>query len=320
MATYNGAAHLEDQIRSLQAQDFRAWRLFVRDDGSSDGTPERLATLAGADSRISVLPTERRLGVIENFGELFWHAHREGAARVFLCDQDDVWHPTKITRTLAVMTRLEAEHGSEAPLLVHSDLEVVDESLHPLGPSFLRYQGLAHQDSAPLTVLLVQNFVTGCAMAVNRALLDLALPIPDGCIMHDWWLALCAAARGRIGFIPDALIRYRQHGRNQLGAGGSLGALNVLEREGRERFARSWEAIRQSLSQARLLEERLRERGGAAPRVLELVGAFSRLERDRPAIRLWKLARLGIHCHRPLGTAFLFARMGLMPASPSPRP
>lgn len=320
MATWNGASHVEEQVASLRAQDVSGWRLLARDDGSTDGTAALVARLAAGDPRVAVLPGGERLGAIGNFARLLEHALRSGADRVFPCDQDDVWRPDKLSRALALMARLEAEHGRDTPLLVHSDLEVVDEALRPLHPSFLRFQGVAHEERSPLRVLLVQNFVTGCASLANRALLDLALPFPPHVIMHDWWLALCAAARGRIGLVPGTTVRYRQHGGNQLGAGGARGSLNPFDGEARQRFARSWRATQQALAQAGDLEARLRERGGAAPDVLDLVSAFARLDREPPGRRLRTLRRLGVRCHRPLGTAFLYARLGLVPRRPAPPP
>jgi rhamnosyltransferase len=259
-----------------------------------------------------VLPAGARLGVIGNFGALLQHAHRSGAEYVFSSDQDDVWQPTKLSRSLDLMARLEAEHGRDTPLLVHSDLAVVDQALRPLHPSFLRYQGIQNEEADPLEVLLVQNYVTGCASLLNRPLLALALPIPACCIMHDWWIAQCAAARGAIGFIPDPTILYRQHGANQIGATGSLGNLNVLNARGRKRFVRSWNTAVQTVWQARALLERLRERGGASSEALALVEAYAGIDRASPARRLRTLHRHGIRRQRPLGTALLYVRVALL--------
>ena len=71
-------------------------------------------------------------------------------------------------------------------------------------------------------MLLRHNLVTGCTLTCNRALLDLAMPFPDRLVMHDWWLALVAAACGEIRFLEEPTVRYRQHGRNQVGASSLL--------------------------------------------------------------------------------------------------
>ena len=107
------------------------------------------------------------------------------------------------------------EVGVDAPLLVHSDLSVVTETLSTLGPvSQTRSERSRDVPEDPLGRLLVQNFVTGCTAVANRALLGCALPFPT-IVMHDWWLALCAAALGEIlvraaidGSLPAARRKY----------------------------------------------------------------------------------------------------------------
>lgn len=312
LATYNGAPYVEEQIESLRAQDLAGWRLLVRDDGSTDGTRERVEALARRDARIQLLEGGGRLGVVGNFGALLRRARDDGAQYVFPCDQDDVWVPGKMSRLLAEMARLEAAHGRGAPLLVHSDLRVVDEALSPLRASFLRHQGIAHEEREPLRVLLVQNFVTGCASLLNRPLLDFALPLPPECIVHDWWLAQCAAASGRIGFLPEATVLYRQHGWNQIGAGGRWGGLNPFRVAGRKQLARSWRVGLRSLEQARALHERMVERGGCAAEAVNLAGAYAEVAGQPVWRRLRTLRRLGIRRQRLLGTALLYVRVAML--------
>lgn len=319
LATYNGAPWLEAQVRSLQAQDEPAWRLLARDDGSSDGTPALLARLAREEPRLEVLEGRERLGVVGNFGALLEAARRAGADYLAPCDQDDVWRPDRLSRALALMGRLEARHGREAPLLVHSDLEVVDAALRPLHPSLLATLGHGHEAERPLPYLLAQNFVTGCASLANRALLELALPLPAGCPMHDWWLALCAAAAGGLGYEPTPGVRYRQHGVNQVGAGGLLATYHPLRAAGRRRLAQGWRAGWGTVAQARALHDRLAERGAGAPEALAQVAAYAGLAALPPWRRLATLRRLGVRRQRPLGTALLWAQLALAGRGGSPR-
>jgi hypothetical protein len=68
--------------------------------------------------------------------------------------------------------------------------------------------------------LLMQNTVTGCTVMINRKLAQKCLHIPDGAIMHDWWMGLVASYFGKIGYLPQSTIRYRQHTQNSIGAKG----------------------------------------------------------------------------------------------------
>jgi len=88
-----------------------------------------------------------------------------------------------------------------------------------LHDSFFAHQGW-DPSAVTLQRLLVQNNVTGCTVLINRALADKALEAgdPKQMIMHDWFLALTAAACGHVVFIPRPLVRYRQHGTNVKGA------------------------------------------------------------------------------------------------------
>jgi hypothetical protein len=129
------------------------------------------------------------------------------------------------------MGQMEWRYGSGTPILVHSDLAVCDANIKLIAPSFWKFQRLNPQVAA-FSRLLVQNNVTGCTVLINRALADLAFPVPREAVMHDWWLALVASAAGKIGFVPKPLVRYRQHGANQIGAvsGSLLGAIRRLQK------------------------------------------------------------------------------------------
>ncbi|MGN6391378.1 MAG: glycosyltransferase family 2 protein [Gemmatimonadales bacterium] len=220
LSSYNGAQYLLEQIESIRGQSLSGWTLTVRDDGSSDDTPALLERLARADHRIRLLEDGRgNLGPAASFGALLEHANTQAADYIALADQDDVWHPDKLERELRLIQALEASTGASHPLLVHSDLEVVDRDLRLVHPSYFRFQRLDESPAEPLRRLLLQNFVTGCTAVMNRALLRLALPIPQ-VVMHDWWLAQCAAALGTLHVLPEATVRYRQHGANAVGSRG----------------------------------------------------------------------------------------------------
>jgi GT2 family glycosyltransferase len=232
MATYNGAQFLREQIDSIFAQSHKQFRLLVRDDGSSDGTQAMLAELAAARPEAIVLvdPQGPHLGPCGSFARLM---EQSNAPYVMFCDQDDVWLPNKIAKMLGHMGDLERQLGVQTPILVHSDLVVVDETLRRLHPSFWAYQRLDPVRGAVLSRLLVENVVAGCAAMANRALVEKCLPIPADAMMHDWWIALAAAALGRLESVPEPLVLYRQHAANRIGTkrpdvGRAVGRMQVF--------------------------------------------------------------------------------------------
>lgn len=216
LATYNGSAHLREQIDSLQKQTHVNWRLWVRDDSSNDNTVEILNREKLNEDRIKLISeSHNNQGPGGSFSWLIENIPND-AIYIMFCDQDDNWHPDKISKTLNKMLQMTSKH-KETPLLVHTDLVVVDESLNLISPSFWRYQ---HLDVKCKSVnrLMVQNNITGCTMMMNRMLVDMALPVPGEAMMHDWWIGLVCSVFGEIGVVDEALIDYRQHTGNDTGA------------------------------------------------------------------------------------------------------
>lgn len=226
LATFNGAEFLAEQIDSLIAQTEARWTLLVRDDGSSDDTVRIIEDYAQKDDRIQMAVNSgiRPCSALGNFTALLAIAYEAGAEYVFFCDQDDVWEPQKLERMLAGLKQLEGQ--GLAPGLLHHDLIVVNGSLELIAESFIALMQLKPGDQKNPQRLLSRNEVTGCAMACNRALLEIALPVSNQAVMHDWWLALFAGYFGRLAFMPDKLVKYRQHGDNAIGAKSFWHALN----------------------------------------------------------------------------------------------
>ncbi len=278
LATYNGARFLAEQVASIQAQTHANWRLLIRDDRSTDATPRILHRLAQGDSRIRILSAADPLplGVRGNFSALMESALGECPDYACFCDQDDRWHPDKLARGLELMGRIESREGADVPALVHSDLAVVDEDLKPIADSFFRFQGYWQFGRSPtLATLLTQNSVVGCTVMMNRALLDLATPVPETAYLHDWWVALCAAACGTLACLPAPTVDYRQHRGNLVGVGGVRRLLDPMA-WGRTR-AKLDRIMVHSLAQARELALRCGAPGLRRPEYGPLVAEWASL-------------------------------------------
>lgn len=282
LATFNGQRFIERQIESVLEQMDSGCRLLIRDDGSTDGTMAAVRSLvARHPGRIDLLEDcSPGLGSCRSFGRLLEHAD---ADYVVLCDQDDVWLPGRIAATIDRIKLIERERGTQTPVLAHTDLTVVDEDLRTIAGSFWSYSNLRPDLGSGLNRLLVQNVVTGCATTINRALAELAAPIPASAPMHDWWLALVASAFGQIAAIPQATVCYRQHDSNSLGAT-RYNWRYVLRRAGQvARAAGVRQRLRASTQQARAFlaryAARLDRRNATLLRdflLLENVGFFRR--------------------------------------------
>lgn len=217
LAIYNGERFLPQFLDSLNAQSRSGWRMIYRDDESDDKSIQVLQNYHSSNFNIIRVTSVRgNLGVVGNFSCLL---QQSDASYVMLADQDDVWYSEKIAKSFAAIKQLERnEAGVIQPSLVFTDVNVVDVDINIQHPSFQKMQGLEWLMKPKFNQLLTQNVAPGCTMIVNRALLDLALPIPMEAAMHDWWLMQVASLFGRIGYIDEPTMAYRQHGGNQVGA------------------------------------------------------------------------------------------------------
>ena len=222
LATYNGARYLSEQLDSLLAQTNPDWITYIHDDGSTDGTTKIIDDyVARYPQKFIKVEGKSTGGAKANF---FYLLSAVDAPYLMCCDQDDVWLPEKVETTYQAMKKLEAEAGEDKPLLVFTELRVVDGKLGTVAERMSDYQQLdCNRDR--VEDIVVQNNVTGCTMMINRKLRELLggknrthkLDM-EQVIMHDWWCALIAVEFGKMKFISQPQILYRQHEDNSVGA------------------------------------------------------------------------------------------------------
>lgn len=237
LSTYNGEKFLAEQLDSILNQSYDNFLIVIRDDGSSDGTIDMLRKYRDAHSdKFHLVESDNiNRGASGGFSFLVEYTLAKkielglGMAYMMFCDQDDIWFASKIENQVSAMLKAEQEViGKEKidskvssadilPVLIHSDLQVVSEQNVAIASSFVKYQGLEIQRNR-FQNLVVSNLVTGCTAFINESLAEKAVPVPANAIMHDWWIALVAAAFGKLIFLDEPLVRYRQHGNNTIGA------------------------------------------------------------------------------------------------------
>ena len=216
LASYNGEKYIAEQIQSVLSQTVQDFKLLINDDRSTDSTFAIILEYAQrCPEKIFVSKNRKNTGGAKhNFLKMIIE-HKDDY--IMLCDQDDVWLPDKVQKSLDEIRAMEQKHGTNTPILVHSDLKVVDANLNVIS---LSYEKMANTSFAKrsLNNLLTMNIAAGCTAMYNRALAGLIASEPDYFVIHDWWLALTASAFGRIGTIHEPTILYRQHGNNDIGA------------------------------------------------------------------------------------------------------
>ena len=217
MSTYNGERFIRDQLDSIFNQNIVDWRLIIRDDGSSDATCQIISEYQKKNpGKILVVEDAgENLGACQSFFRLMPHST---AKYIFFCDQDDIWVHDKMEMQIHAMQKIEATSVKGCPILVHSDLKVVNEHQELISESFWQYQKIRPNQMRKLNRVLVQNYVTGCTMLINNPLLEFARSGVTNPIMHDWWILLIATAKGKVVTMEKATVFYRQHAENEIGA------------------------------------------------------------------------------------------------------
>lgn len=237
MATYNGEKYVRRQIESILASSYDDFEIFIYDDGSTDNTVSIVSELEQLHpSRIHLQQNEVNLGVARNFLQAVAKAQ---ADYIMLCDQDDVWKPDKIEKTLKRIKAMEKRLGRDLPLAVFTDAIIVDENLNTISESFFRFNHLDPKKN-DLAHILMENKLIGCTVMVNGCVGRLLrqYPMPENARFHDWWIALLASSMGKISYIDEGTLYYRQHAGNLVGGSGFVSYLkNRLENMQKQRGA-----------------------------------------------------------------------------------
>lgn len=286
LCTYNGAAFLGDQLRSILNQDTPALEVVIADDGSTDGTLAIIEDVTRGHkgpTEIRLVHTDRVGGVTQNFDRAIGQCRGDIVA---LCDQDDTWEPHKLT----VLS--EQFVDARAPRLVFSNATLIDEVGAPMPGTLHGGLRLGRRERAELRtgrafdLLIRRNVVTGAVAAFSRDLYPRATPFPASWV-HDEWLAIIASAIGDVVLVDQALVNYRLHAANQIGVADP----GVASRMGRMLQPRGERYVRLRRRSGDLVE---RLESLAAPAdVLALARAKLDFETSRAAYPRSRVRRLG---------------------------
>lgn len=197
---------LIEQLISLNEQSYENLELIVYDDCPENPVNEELFTSNITNFSFKIIRGIENKGSNIAFEELTKMGNGEYFA---YCDQDDIWREDKI----ALMMK---KFGEEDVTLVCSDLSIIDENSKKTHESIrdIRKRIIYKSGYGLAKDLLISNFVTGCAMIVRKDIALKAIPFLNE-LVHDQWIAIIAALNGKIEFVDERLVRYRQHSDNQ---------------------------------------------------------------------------------------------------------
>ncbi|WP_210648775.1 glycosyltransferase [Nocardioides sp. SYSU D00065] len=207
MATYNGSAYVEEQVRSILVQLDAGDELVVVDDASTDETVAVVRAIG--DARVRLLESPVNRGYVRTFETALRECRHD---LLFLADQDDVWPEGRTDAMVAALATADVVAGNLVLL----------GSGRRLSPPLGGGEWVLHDADSTRHVRNVAGILAGmrpyygCAMALRREALDTVLPFPSLLIeSHDLWLALCGNLRGSIRHLEDVVVLRRQHDANQ---------------------------------------------------------------------------------------------------------
>lgn len=220
MCTYNGERYIQEQLQSIEQNLAQDWKIIVSDDQSTDKTINILKNFEKKNPGKMILNINKaKKGAIHNFLSSIYTigVEMDDNDFIMLCDQDDVWNADKISKTMHNMREQTVLYGNTIPLLVCTDVSVVDSQMNLIYESFrkMNHYDVSHLDFAHL---MMENKVQGCTVMINKSMALMLDRLPHTAMMHDGWLAFIAAAFGRIKYIDQPTMKYRQHNTNVQGS------------------------------------------------------------------------------------------------------
>lgn len=234
MCTKDGAAFLDEQLRSIADQSHTNWSLFVSDDGSTDETREILRRFADSHMQKMTIRNGPRQGVCANFLSLATDPTIDADYFAF-SDQDDLWYKDKLARALTWLVTVPAD----VPALYCGRTELISVDGRSYGFSPLFTRPIAFRNA------IIQSLGGGNTMVFNKAakrLLETTGKLEV--VLHDWWMyQLVSAVGGAIHYDPLPMLKYRQHPENLIGSNRGWRARLIRVRMMLKGRFRDWNAM-----------------------------------------------------------------------------
>lgn len=209
LSAYNGERYIRQQLDSILGQSHKNIEVYVRDDGSKDGT---LSILREYEAKGLIhLEAGQNLGFVGSFQ---WLIANGGEADYYaFSDQDDVWFEDKLAMALE---RLE-ETPSDIPVLYFSNYDYYDGELN-----FMAHRS-GKQPNISFLNSLVDCVSLGFNSVFNRTARDMVTAdMPKKSTGHDWWMYMVCAGMGQVIYDERPTVKYRRHSNNVSDGGDSF--------------------------------------------------------------------------------------------------
>ena len=204
LATFNGEAYVEEQVRSILNELGGSDELVIVDDASTDGTVDIVREVK--DRRVRLIRNAANRGHVLTFERALREA---SGSRILLSDQDDVWLPGRLHTFVPLL-------AGSVPAVAATAFLSFPDSEGFLNDDEERLTALRNGGGLrDLTLLMVgRQPYFGCAMGMNRKAVELALPFPAYVEAHDHWIAIVGIASGGIRKSDEPTVARRLHSNN----------------------------------------------------------------------------------------------------------
>lgn len=217
LPVYNGEKYLVEQIESILTQTTKEWILKIRNDGSIDDSQsiiDRYRT-AYPDKIIMIDSPNENVGLVQSINYL--QAAGPHGDYIMFADQDDVWLPNKLEDSINEIKTLEKDNPGK-PVMVCTDATCVDANLNIINPSFFESQRFPNDTFDDVNKMIALNVIQGCTITVNHQAVKYLFPMPLIMSIHDMWIGVNCAHFGKVKYLHQPTILYRQHSTNVAGS------------------------------------------------------------------------------------------------------
>jgi glycosyltransferase involved in cell wall biosynthesis len=205
MPVLNGERFIEAALTSIVAQTYKNLELIIVDDGSTDGTLERIERFRDKLA-IRYLRHDTPLGIAVSVNDGIRAATGEYVA--FL-DHDDAWLP----EFLETQTRYLDEHPDVG--MVHSDFQTIDAEGTILEDSVATCRRRERPSGHVFPQLFMDSFIVGNSVLIRRECFNQLGIFDETLKWADYHMWLRVARKYKVDYVGKVLTAYRQHSTQQ---------------------------------------------------------------------------------------------------------
>ncbi len=206
MPSYNHEKYVSESIESVLNQTFTDFELVIIDDASKDSSKQIIESFSKKDDRIKTIFHERNMGIARTMND---GIERAKGKFITFNASDDVWVKDKLEKEIKVLEQNE-------DCVVWTEVEIIDGQGSPTGELGTQRTGASNRRKSGdiFDELLRGNFILGRILKKENLR---GIRFNEALRYHnDWKFDVDLARRYLYYFIPEPLVKKRQHGANTL--------------------------------------------------------------------------------------------------------